>query len=137
MTAVLPEAGPIRIFIADEVDRVRQAVRDLLELQPDIVVVGDTADPTTARRLIPQAHPDVVLLDAHMQGEASLPLVRAVRALAPGVTVVLYAANPRPGEREAALAAGAAVFLAKDVLPHDLLDILRQVANRGTPPNRT
>jgi two-component system, NarL family, response regulator DevR len=137
MTAVLPDAGPIRIFIADDVDRVRQAVRDLLELQPDIVVVGDTADPTTARAQIPQAHPDVVLLDAHMHGEASLPLVRAVRAMTPRVPVVIYAANPRPGEREAALAAGAAVFLAKDVLPHDLLDILRQVANRGTPPNRT
>jgi DNA-binding NarL/FixJ family response regulator len=137
MTAVLPDAGPIRIFIADDVDRVRQAVRDLLELQPDIVVVGDTADPTTARAQIPQAQPDVVLLDAHMHGEASLPLVRAVRAMTPRVPVVIYAANPQPGEREAALAAGAAVFLAKDVLPHDLLEILRRVANRGTPPNRT
>jgi DNA-binding NarL/FixJ family response regulator len=137
MTAVLPGAAPIRIFIADEVDRVRQAVRDLLELQPDIVVVGDTADPTTARALIPQSQPDVILLDAHMQGDASLSLIAAVRVSNPAVPVVLYAANPRPGEREAALAAGAAVFLAKDVLPHDLLDILRQVANRGGTSNRT
>jgi DNA-binding NarL/FixJ family response regulator len=136
MTAVLPGAAPIRIFIADEVDRVRLAVRDLLELQPDIVVVGDTADPTTARTLIPQAQPDVVLLDAHMQGGASFSLIAAVRASNPAVPVVIYAANPRPGEREAALAAGAAVFLAKDVLPHDLLDILRQVANRGQTPTR-
>jgi DNA-binding NarL/FixJ family response regulator len=135
MTAVLPGAAPIRIFIADEVDRVRQAVRDLLELQPDIVVVGDTADPATARALIPQARPDVVLLDAHMQGGASLPLIRAVLDGNPAMTVVIYAANPHPGEREAALAAGAAVFLAKDVLPHDLLDVLRQVANRGATSN--
>jgi DNA-binding NarL/FixJ family response regulator len=137
MTAVLPGAAPIRIFIADEVERVRQAVRDLLELQPDIVVVGDTADLTTARALIPQAQPDVVLLDAHMQGGASFALIAAVRASNPAMPVVIYAANPRPGESEAALAAGAAAFLAKDVLPHDLLDILRQVANRGETPNRT
>jgi len=134
MTAVLPEAGPIRIFIADEVDRVRLAVRDLLELQPDIIVVGDAADPLTARTLISQAHPDVVLLDAHMQDGASLTLIRAVRTTNPGLPVVIYAANPRPGEREAALDAGAVVFLAKDVLPHDLLDVLRQVANRGAAP---
>lgn len=134
MTAVLPEAGPIRIFIADEVDRVRFAVRDLLELQPDIIVVGDTADPMTARTLISQAQPDVVLLDAHMQDGASLSLVRAVQATNPGLPVVIYAANPGPGEREAALDAGAVVFLAKDVLPHDLLDVLRQVANRGEAP---
>jgi DNA-binding NarL/FixJ family response regulator len=134
MTAVLPEAGPIRIFIADEVDRVRLAVRDLLELQPDIIVVGDAADPLTAHTLIAQAQLDVVLLDAHMQDGASLALIRSVRATNPGLPVVIYAANPRPGEREAALDAGAVVFLAKDVLPHDLLDVLRQVANRGDAP---
>jgi DNA-binding NarL/FixJ family response regulator len=117
------------------VDRVRQAVRDLVELQPDMIVVGEAADGATAAALIPQCAPDIVLLDGRMESGVDTPALDTVHHSAPQVMIVIYAANPQPGERLAALAAGAAAFVEKDVLPHDLLHILRQVAEGPPEPN--
>ena len=132
MTAVTLDTRPIRIFLADEVERVRQAVRDLVELQPDMVVVGEAADGATATALIPHLTPDVVLLDARLTEQGGTPALLALIQRTPRIPVVIYAANPRPGDGPAALAAGAAAFVEKDVLPHDLLRVLREAAG-GQP----
>ena len=127
MSALLPDAGFVRIFIADGVERVRQAVRDLIDLQPDMQVTGEAADHAMVATLLLQQHPDVVLLDARLA--APVPMaIRLVQRAVPGVPIVVYEANPAPGDAEAALAAGAQAFLAKDVRPHELLGALRQAA---------
>ena len=137
MSALLPDAGFVRIFLADGVERVRQAVRDLIDLQPDMQVTGEAADDAMAATLLVQQHPDVVLLDARLVTPAP-GAIRLVQRAAPGVPIVVYEANPAPGDAEAALAAGARAFLPKDVLPHELLGALRQAAAPvGVPPNFT
>jgi DNA-binding NarL/FixJ family response regulator len=110
-------------------------VRDLIELQPDMRVVGEIADCAAAPDLIAQQHPDVVLLDARLQGPAGSLALHLVQHAAPGVSIVVYAANPAPGDAEAVLAAGARAFLAKDVLPHDLLHTLREAGALARHPN--
>jgi DNA-binding NarL/FixJ family response regulator len=134
MIALLPDRVPIRIIIADPVERVRRAVRDLVELQPDMLVVGEAADGPTAADLVTALRPDVALLDAHMAGLGGVPIVSCVRHEAPAVSVVIYAANPGPEERHLALQAGAVAFVEKDVLPRDLLATLRQAGGLARGP---
>jgi DNA-binding NarL/FixJ family response regulator len=134
---LLPDAGFVRIFLADSVERVRRAVRDLIDLQPDMRVTGEAADDAMTAALLLQQHPDVVLLDARLVDPAPVA-IRLVQRAAPGVPIVVYEANPAPGDAEAALAAGARTFLPKDVLPHELLGALRQAAAPAhAPPNLT
>ena len=127
VSALLPDAGFVRIFVADGIERVRQAVRDLIDLQPDMLVTGEAADDRMVATLLQQQHPDVVLLDARLVTPAPRA-IRLVQRAAPGVPIVVYAANPAPGDAEAALAAGAQAFLPKDVRPHELLGALRRAA---------
>ena len=127
-----PAVAPLRILIADECDRVRAAARDLIDLQVDLLVVGEAVEAEAALCQAVAARPDLILLDARLPGGPGPALLVRLHAGAPTLPVVVYAANPAPGEREQALAAGAAAFLAKDVLPHDLLAALRR-AGRGQP----
>lgn len=137
MAALLPDTTVLRICLADSVDRVRQAVRDLIDLQPDMQVIGEATDAAALLSCLVEQHPDVVLLDARLAGAAPVAIL-LVRQVTPTLPIMVYMANPAPGEADAALAAGACAFLPKDVLPHELLGVLRQVAARvPNPPNST
>jgi len=123
---------PIRIVLADGVQRVRDAVRALVELQSDMQVVGEAGDGSTARHLIAELHPDVTLLDVRLPDTSGLHLAADLHRACPEMALVLYTANPLTGTREAALRAGAAYFVEKGASPQTLLEALRQAAT-GRP----
>ncbi len=128
--------GPhFRVVIADDQVLVRAGFRMILEAQPDIEVVAEAADGDAAVRLTRRHRPDVVLMDIRMPGVDGLEATR--RLLRPSSDGTLGGAPPRivilttfdlDEYVYAALQAGAAGFLLKDVSPEHLVGAVRTVA---------
>jgi len=129
--------GPrLRVVIADDQVLVRAGFRMILEAQPDIEVVAEAADGDAAVRLTRRHRPDVVLMDIRMPGLDGLEATR--RLLGPPAghasavdtppRVVILTTFDLDEYVYAALQAGAAGFLLKDVSPEHLVGAVRTVA---------
>jgi DNA-binding NarL/FixJ family response regulator len=115
----------IRVVLVDDQTLVRQGVRGLLELLPDIEVVGEASDGEEALDKVPELAPDVLLLD----GVAVLDALREANALPPTLVLTTF----EDGDAAiAAIKAGAKGLMLKDVSLEDLANAIRSLAANGT-----
>jgi DNA-binding NarL/FixJ family response regulator len=128
---------PTRVLVADDQALVRAGFRMILEVQPDIQVVAEASDGESAVRLGRRHRPDVILMDVRMPGLDGLEATR--RLLAPfdadptstgaqPPRIVILTTFDLDEYVYAALQAGAAGFLLKDVSPEHLVGAVRTVA---------
>jgi DNA-binding NarL/FixJ family response regulator len=122
----------IRVVLVDDQTLVRQGVRGLLELVPDIEVVGEASDGEEALRKVPELKPDVLLLDIRMprlSGIAVLEALGAAGALPPTLVLTTF----DDGDAAiAAIKAGAKGLMLKDVSLEDLTGAIRALADDRT-----
>lgn len=121
---------PVRVALADDQPLVRAGFRALLAHAPGIEVVGEAVDGRDALALARRTHPDVLLMDVRMpvfDGIEATRRIGADPALA-GVHVVVLTTYALDEYVYAALRAGAAGFLLKDIEPDDLRAAVRLVA---------
>jgi len=115
----------IKVLIVDDHQVVRQGLRTFLELQEDVVVVGEAGDGKTAVELVRQLEPDVVLMDLvmpHLDGIAATQQVKSLRA---NVKVIALTSFTEDDKVFPAIQAGASSYLLKDVSPDDLVEAIR------------
>lgn len=124
---------PIRVLIADDHAVVRQGVRRFLELQPGIEVVGEASSGDEARALAPGAKPDVVIMDLRMPGGDGLSAIRALARSQPEARILVLSSYVDEADVFAAVEAGAAGYMLKDVSPEALVEAVRQVHAGQTP----
>jgi DNA-binding NarL/FixJ family response regulator len=126
----------IRLVLADDHALVRQGLRTLLELTPDLRVVGEAADGEEALARVAELQPDVVLLDVRMPRLDGLGVLRRLRETDPGRRVVLLTTFDEDAVVLEALRLDAQGFLLKDVSLEQLADAVRRVAAGDTllPP---
>ncbi|QFZ19704.1 response regulator [Saccharothrix syringae] len=120
----------IRLLLADDQPLIRAAFTALLDSEPDLTVVAAARDGAEAVDLARAHHPDVALLDIRMPGLDGIAATRRIAgdpALV-GVHVVILTNYALDEYVFAALRAGAAGFLVKDVEPAELLHGVRVVA---------
>lgn len=115
----------IRVVLADDQEMVRVGFSMILDLQPDIEVVGQAADGVEAVTLIADTRPDVALLDIRMPRLDGLEVCRRVKQLAAGTEVAIATTFNDPDYVDGALAAGASGFLLKDSGPALLVAAVR------------
>ncbi|HEX8700093.1 MAG TPA: response regulator transcription factor [Myxococcaceae bacterium] len=129
----------IRLVLVDDHALVRQGIRSLLELTPDLRVVGEAADGEEALARVAELNPDVVLMDVRMPRMNGLEALRALRRTDPGRRVVLLTTFDEDSVVLEALRAGVQGFLLKDVTLDQLSDAIRRVAGGETllPPGVT
>jgi DNA-binding NarL/FixJ family response regulator len=113
----------IRVLIADDQQLVRSGLRALLERDPDITVVAEAADGLEAVARAGSSAPDVILMDVRMPGIDGVQATGRVDA--PVIVLTTYDGDATV---LAALRAGAAGFLLKDVRPDELRRAVREVA---------
>ncbi len=129
----------IRLVLVDDHALVRQGIRGLLELTPDLRVVGEAGDGEEALARVAELNPDVVLMDVRMPRMNGLEALRALRRADPGRRVVLLTTFDEDSVVLEALRAGVQGFLLKDVTLEQLSDAIRRVASGETllPPGVT
>jgi NarL family two-component system response regulator LiaR len=122
----------IRVLIVDDHAVVRQGLRAFLQLQADIDVVGEAGGGAEAARVATSARPDVVLMDLVMPDGDGISAIRALQAARAGARVLVLSSYVDDAQVFAAIEAGAAGYLLKDVQPEDLATAIRQV-HAGLP----
>jgi NarL family two-component system response regulator LiaR len=120
----------IKVLIVDDHQIVRQGLRTFLELQEDMIVVGEAGDGLTAIEMVRQLAPDVVLMDLVMPRLNGIAATRQVTALDIPAKVIALTSFAENDQVFPAIQAGASSYLLKDVSPDDLVEAIRAV-HRG------
>ena len=120
-----PSPKPITIGIVDDHALVREGVREILEAQDDMVVVGEAGDSAGAVALAAERRPDVILLDVEVPGEHVTTTVRRIRALSPRSEVIILSMYDGPRLLRGLLAAGVRGYLLKSVHRQELVTAIR------------
>lgn len=122
----------MNILLAEDQTLLREATRRLLEHEPDIEIVGEAADGEEAVDLANRLRPDIVLLDMAMPRLNGVEVTRRIKAVRPNTAVLVLSAYDYDAYVVAALEAGAAGYILKDVSAVDLVRAIRAVAS-GEP----
>lgn len=139
MSADAP-AERLRILLVDDHAVVRVGLRNLINDEADLCVVGEAADCAEALRLAGQTAPDVILLDLRLPDGSGVDIIDALKRIATRARVLVLTSFADDTLWLAALKAGADGYLLKDVAETDLIGSIRQVAQAGgvvPPPTAT
>jgi two-component system response regulator DesR len=117
----------IRVLIAEDQSLVRGALRALLELEGDLVVVAEVGRGDEVVAAAREYRPDVALLDIEMPGGDGIEAARALAAAVPECRAVILTTFGRPGFLRRAMEVGAAGFLVKDAPSAELARGIRAV----------
>src|ERR1700734_105339 len=123
---------PIAVFLLDDHEIVRRGVRDLLEAEPDITVVGEAGTASSALARIPALRPNVAVLDVRLPDGDGVSVCREIRSRMPEVACLMLTSF---GDDEAlfdAIMAGASGYVLKQIRGTDLVGAVRTVATGGS-----
>jgi DNA-binding NarL/FixJ family response regulator len=118
----------ITVFLLDDHEIVRRGIRDLLEAEGDIVVVGEAS---TAEQAVGRVHaldPDVAVLDVRLEEGNGIEACRDIRSLHPRTACLILTSFADDEALFQAILAGAAGYLLKQIRTNDLVDAVRRVA---------
>jgi two-component system, NarL family, response regulator DevR len=118
----------IRVFLLDDHEVVRRGIRDLLEAQEDIEVVGEAGLALDAAHRAPALRPDVAILDARLPDGSGIDAARDIRSVDPTIQVLILTSYEDDDALFAAIMAGASGYLLKQIKGTDLVDAVRRVA---------
>jgi two-component system response regulator DevR len=120
--------GRIRVFLLDDHEIVRRGLRDLFEAESDLVVVGESGSAVEARSRIPALRPDVAVLDARLPDGSGIEVCRSIRSVDPRLQALILTSYDDDEALFAAIMAGAAGYVLKQIGTTDLVDAVRRVA---------
>lgn len=119
----------IRLFLLDDHEIVRRGIRELLEHEPDITVVGEAGSTAQALRILPAVRPDVAVLDARLPDGSGIDVCREIRSQFPQTYALILTSFDDEEALATAVLAGASGYLLKDIKGNGLIDAIRQVAS--------
>ncbi len=120
--------APVRVLLVDDQTLFREALSTLLEVRPEIEVVGEAGDGDAALRRTADLRPDVVLMDLHMPVLDGIAATRRLRVEHPDVRVLALTTFDDDEDVFAALRAGALGYLLKEVSGDRLVEALLAAA---------
>ena len=126
-----PVAPPVRVFLVDDHEVVRRGVAEVLEDDPGITVAGEAGYCSEALAGVPAVRPDVVVIDMRLPDGDGAELCRDLRERVPGLRCLVLTSYSEQDALDAAVRAGAAGFLLKQVRGPALVSAVRTVAAGG------
>jgi DNA-binding NarL/FixJ family response regulator len=126
----------IRLLLCDDQRLMREGMRTLLSLEPDLEVVGEAGDGESGLAEALRLKPDVVLMDIRMPGMNGVEATKRIRAALPATKVLILTTFDDDELVLSALLEGAAGYLTKDLPAEEIAAAIYQVQNGGVvmPP---
>src|SRR2546423_842747 len=118
----------IRAYLLDDHEVVRAGLREMLERDGDIEVIGESGSAAQATARIPALRPDVAILDARLPDGSGIDVCRDVRSVEPSIQALILTSYEDDEALFAAIMAGAAGYVLKQIRGNDLVDGIRRVA---------
>jgi two-component system, NarL family, response regulator DevR len=128
MTDAPTDDEPIRVFLLDDHEVVRRGLKELLEADGDIVVVGESGLAQEASRRIPALRPHVAVLDGRLPDGSGIDVCRDIRSAHPEIAALILTSYDDDEALFSAIMAGAAGYVLKQIRGNDLVDAVRRVA---------
>jgi DNA-binding NarL/FixJ family response regulator len=119
----------VRVFLVDDHEVVRRGVRSLIEVEDDLVVVGEAATAEEALSRIPPTKPDVAIIDVRLPDGNGVEVCREIRSSHPEIQCLVLTSFADDEALFDAIMAGAAGYLLKQIKENDLVDAIRRVAS--------
>src|SRR5215207_8699190 len=121
-------AMTIRVYLLDDHEVVRRGLRDMFESSGQLEVVGESASAQEAARRIPALRPHVAVLDARLPDGSGIDVCRDVRAVDSSIQGLILTSYEDDEALFAAIMAGAAGYVLKQIRGTDLVNGVRRVA---------
>jgi two-component system response regulator DevR len=119
----------VRVFLLDDHEIVRRGVRELLEADGDVEVVGEAGTAAEAMARIPAAKPDVAVVDMRLPDGNGVEVCREVRSRDASIQCLILTSFSDDEALFDSIMAGAAGYLLKQIKGTDLVDAIRRVAS--------
>jgi two-component system response regulator DevR len=117
-----------RVFLLDDHEVVRRGLRELLEAEDDLEVVGEASTVEEALRRVPPTRPDVAILDVRLPDGNGVEACRDIRSAQPHIQCLMLTSFSDDEALFDSIMAGAAGYLLKQIRGPDLVDSVRRVA---------
>jgi DNA-binding NarL/FixJ family response regulator len=117
----------LRVFLLDDHEIVRRGVRELLEAEDDLEVVGEAGTAEEAYGRIPATNPDVAILDVRLPDGDGVQVCREIRSKYPEIACLMLTSFADDEALFSAIMAGAAGYVLKQVRGTDLVDGVRRI----------
>ena len=118
----------IRVYLLDDHEVVRFGLREMLEREGDIEVVGESGSAVDATHRIPALRPDVAVLDGRLPDGSGIDVCRDIRSVDPTIKALILTSYDDDEALFAAIMAGASGYVLKQIHGTDLIDGIRRVA---------
>jgi two-component system, NarL family, invasion response regulator UvrY len=119
----------IKVFIADDHTLIREGIKNLIGLETDIKLVGETSDPYSVIDTINKTKCDILILDISMPGKSGLDILKEIKIAQIDVKVLMMTMLPEEQFARRALKSGAAGYLTKDSASEEIITAIRKIAN--------
>lgn len=130
MSTPLKEHASIRVLVVDDHAIIRKGIRAVLELVPDIEMVGEAENGRSAVQMDRDLHPDVILMDLMMPEMDGIECIKQIKSQQPAARILVLTNFAGEEMIFPAIKAGAMGYHLKDSSPENLIDAIRQV-NQG------
>jgi DNA-binding NarL/FixJ family response regulator len=117
----------IKILLADDHSIVRNGIKNLLEKELDISIVGEATNGNDAMQLVNRVKPDIILADMNMPGLGGIELAEQILAVNSKIKVILLTMHDHQHYVTKALKAGIYAYLFKNISAEELIFAIRQV----------
>jgi DNA-binding NarL/FixJ family response regulator len=124
-------AAPLRILLADDHVTVRYGLKLLIDGQPDMKVVAEASDGSSAVERAQEVRPDIVVMDISMPGMNGLVATRSLKRLQPRAGIITLTRHSDDAYLQEMLRAGVSGYVLKQSAPNELLQAIRAVAAGG------
>jgi DNA-binding NarL/FixJ family response regulator len=121
-----------RIILADDHNLLRHGIKQILEKQGNIQVIGEAADGLELLRLLTQKSPDMILLDIAMPNLRGIEAAIEIKMLYPGIKILILSMHKSLQYLHHALSAGVDGYLLKEDAPRELVSAIETIQDRNT-----
>jgi two-component system, NarL family, response regulator len=134
--SVLRQSAAIRILTVDDHQLLREGIAAVLESQEDMTLVAQASNGREAVESFRRLRPDVTLMDLRMPDMSGIEAIAAIRSEFPDARIIVLTTYAGDAQAAAALKAGAAGYLLKNLVRKELLETIRAVhsGKRRVPP---
>lgn len=124
----MTENSPASILLVDDHPLLRKGLRQLIEFEDELEVIGEASDGKTAVELAIEHEPDLIVLDLNMQGMDGLETLRAMRNADVSSRIIMLTVSDSDEDVVCAITYGADGYLLKDMDPEKILEKLKEAA---------
>ena len=124
----MTDSSPATILLVDDHPLLRKGLKQLIELEDELKVIGEASDGKTAIELAIEHEPDLIVLDLNMQGMDGLETLRAMRNADIASRIIMLTVSDNDDDVVCAITYGADGYLLKDMDPEKILGKLKEAA---------